>query len=405
MKTKTSYPLRRAFEVAGQLACLVCATWIVTTAGAAALAPQQLHVPLGFHVDLVTDAVPGVRALTLGKFDDGKGVVYVGSASAGKVYAVEMDKGNPSSVHTVVSGVLAPEGVAYRNDQLFFSSLNKIMRLDAIDEHLNEPPAPQLVTDRLPADSAHSAKYLGFGPDGLLYFAVGSPCNICIPDDAHGNIQRMNPDGTNVQIVARGIRNSVGFAWSPVDQTLWFSDNGRDMMGDDMPSDELNHVQQEGQDFGFPYCHQGDTPDPEFGGVQHPCSAFVPPVAKLGAHVASLGLRFYTGNQFPAEYRNSIFVAEHGSWNRSRKVGYRVARVKLDARGKFVRQEPFMQGWLKVGPDGHEIVLGRPADVLMMPDGSLLVSDEWGGAIYRVTYGRNTFAAHFRRQKANALPH
>jgi glucose/arabinose dehydrogenase len=359
---------------------------MATTPATAALAPQQLQVPPGFRVELLTDAVPDVRALTLGRFGAGKGVVYAGSAQAGKIYAVEIEQGKASAVHTLASGFSSPTGVAYRNGQLFFSTVNRIMRLDAIDEHLNDPPAPKLVTDKLPGESGHSAKYLGFGPDGLLYFAVGSPCNICIPDAAHGNIQHMNPDGSDAQIIARGVRNSVGFAWSPVDHTLWFSDNGRDMMGDDIPSDKLNHVQQAGQNFGFPYCHQGNVPDPQFGAV-HPCSDFVAPAANLGAHVASLGIRFYTGTQFPPEYRNNVFVAEHGSWNRSRKVGYRVARVEIDSQGKVVRQEPFVQGWLQVDAAGNETVLGRPVDVLVLPDGSMLVSDELGGAIYRVSYG------------------
>ncbi|HKX44351.1 MAG TPA: PQQ-dependent sugar dehydrogenase, partial [Burkholderiaceae bacterium] len=187
------------------------------------------------------------------------------------------------------------------------------------------------------------------------------------------------------EIVARGVRNSVGFDWSPLDRTLWFSDNGRDMLGDDVPSDELNRVAQNGQHFGFPYCHQGDVADPQFG-AQRPCSEFVPPVAKLGAHVATLGMRFYGGSQFPAEYRHNIFVAEHGSWNRSTKSGYQVVRVVLDAQGRVVRHEPFVQGFLRVDGDGRESVLGRPADVLPLPDGSLLVSDDLGGAIYRVRY-------------------
>jgi hypothetical protein len=240
-----------------------------------------------------------------------------------------------------------------------------------------------VVTDRLTPEGHHGAKFIGFGPDGLLYVATGVPCNVCEPDAAHGIIQRMKPDGSQPEVVARGVRNSVGFDWSPLDKTLWFSDNGRDMLGDDVPSDELNRVKTVGQHFGFPYCHQGDVPDPQFG-AQHRCDEFAAPAAKLGAHVAALGLRFYTGSSFPAAYRNNVLVAEHGSWNRSKKSGYRVMRIVLDAQGGVLRQEPFVEGFLQVDASGRETVLGRPADVLVLPDGSVLVSDDMGGAIYRV---------------------
>ena len=354
--------------------------------GVQAAAPlDRLRVPPGFQIELLTDAVPGARAMALGRYADGKGVVYVGSMGAGKVYAVELDQGKARRVHTLATGLVLPAGVAYRNGQLFVSAVSRIVRFDAIDDRLANPPAPALVTDKLPSESHHGAKFIGLGPDDWLYVAVGVPCNVCEPSAAHGVIQRMKPDGSGVEVVARGVRNSVGFDWSPLDRALWFSDNGRDLLGDDVPSDELNRVQQSGQHFGFPYCHQGDVADPQFGEKRR-CSEFVAPAAKLGAHVAALGLRFYSGSQFPAEYRNNIFVAEHGSWNRSAKSGYRVVRVVLDAQGRVVRDEPFMQGFLQVDAGGRESVLGRPADVLPLPDGSLLVSDDLGGAIYRVRY-------------------
>jgi glucose/arabinose dehydrogenase len=351
----------------------------------AAVSPDRLQVPKGFHVELLTDAVPNARAMTLGRFANGKGVVYVGTMNAGKVYAVEVDGARSTRVRTVATGLQLPAGVAYRDGALYVSAVSKIVRLDGIDDKLDSPPVPAVVAGWLPTDTWHGAKFIGFGPDGMLYAAVGSPCNVCVPDVAHGNIQRMKIDGSGAQIVARGVRNSVGFDWSPVDHSLWFSDNGRDMLGDDVPSDELNHVRQVGQHFGFPFCHQGDVADPEFG-VQRKCSEFTPPAAKLGAHVASLGMRFYTGTQFPADYRNNAFIAEHGSWNRSKKSGYLVARVAVDAQGEAARPEPFVQGWLQIDSSGRESVLGRPADVLMLPDGSLLISDDMGGAIYRVTY-------------------
>ncbi|MEP6875546.1 MAG: PQQ-dependent sugar dehydrogenase [Burkholderiales bacterium] len=351
----------------------------------AAVPPERLRVPQGFQIELLTDAVPNALAMTLGRFAGGKGVVYVGSLGEGKVYAVEIDQGKAQGVHTLISGLELPAGVAYRNGQLFVSAVSKIVRLDAIDDRLQNPPPPVLVIERLPSERHHGAKFIGFGPDGLLYVGVGAPCNVCVPDAAHGQILRMKADGSEPQVVARGVRNSVGFDWSPLDQSLWFTDNGRDLLGDDLPSDELNHATQSGQEFGFPYCHQGDVPDPEFG-ARRRCDEFVAPAAKLGAHVASVGMRFYGGSQFPAEYRGGIFIAEHGSWNRSRKSGYQVARAALDAQGRVLRVEPFVQGWLQVDGAGRETVLGRPADVLVLPDGSLLVSDDFGGAIYRVRY-------------------
>lgn len=352
---------------------------------AAELHPEQLKLPPGFHIEVLTDAVPAAREMALGPEHDGKSVLYVGSMDEGKVYAVELDHGRSKAVHVIAKGLQRPVGVAYREGKLYISAISSIYRLDDIDKRLEHPPKPVLVTDRFPTDTHHGWKFIAFGPDGWLYVPVGAPCNICEPGARYANLQRIKPDGSAAETVALGIRNTVGFDWNPADHSLWFTDNGRDMMGDDIPDDELNHVTKTGQHFGYPYCHQGDIIDPEFG-KGHTCAEFVPPVAKLGAHVASLGMRFYTGTQFPEEYRNNVFIAEHGSWNRSTKVGYRVARVVLNADGKAVRQEPFVQGWLQRDGAGHETVWGRPADVLVAPDGSLLISDDVGGAIYRVTY-------------------
>ena len=365
---------------------VAASTWLACAGGAhAAMPPEALRVPQGFQIELLTDAVPNARAMTLGRYADGRGVVYVGSMGAGKVYAVEIDQGRARGVHTLVSGLQLPAGVAYRNGQLYVSAVSTILRFDAIDDHLQKPLPPVIVTDRLPVETHHGAKFIGFGPDGLLYVAVGAPCNVCVPDAVHGQILRMKPDGSARELVALGVRNSVGFDWSPLDRALWFTDNGRDMLGDDLPSDELNRAAQPGQHFGFPYCHQGDVADPEFG-ARRRCDESVAPVAKLGAHVASLGMRFYSGSQFPADYRGGLFIAEHGSWNRSKKSGYQVVRVVLDAQGRVLRHEPFVQGWLQADAGGRETVLGRPADVLVLPDGSLLISDDLGGAIYRVRY-------------------
>ena len=355
---------------------------------AAALPIERLRLPPGFRIEVLTDAVPNARAMTLGRFAGDRGVVYVGSMAAGKVYAVEVDAGRATSVRTIASGLQMPAGVAWRDGRLYVSAVSRILRFDGIDERLADPPTPTVVTDRLPAETHHGAKFLGFGPDGKLYLGVGAPCNVCKPDAQHGVLQRMDADGGALETVASGVRNSVGFDWNPADRSLWFTDNGRDLLGDDLPSDELDRVARGGEHFGFPHCHQGDLADPEFG-AERPCSAFTPPVAKLGPHVAALGMRFYRGSQFPEAYRRSLYIAEHGSWNRSRKSGYRVVRVGLDAQGRVESQEPFIEGWLQVDGAGRESVWGRPADVLPLPDGSLLVSDDSAGAIYRVVHGAN----------------
>jgi glucose/arabinose dehydrogenase len=368
-----------------RVAALFLSVLLATPALTASLPLDKLRLPPGFHVELLTDAVPNARQMALGRYADGRGVLYVGSMSAGNVYAIELDQNKVQTIHTIASGLPMPVGVAYRDDQLFISGISRILRLDGIDSRLSRPPKPVVVTDRFPAATHHGWKFIAFGPDGWLYVPVGAPCNICNPDARFANIQRMKPDGSVVETIARGVRNSVGFDWNPTDHSLWFTDNGRDLLGDDLPGDELNRVEKAGQHFGFPYCHQGDTPDPEFG-AQRKCTEFVPPVATLGPHVAALGMRFYTGQQFPTEYRNNIFIAEHGSWNRSKKIGYRIARVVLDEHNRAVRNEVFVEGWLQKNADGGDTAWGRPADVLAMPDGSLLISDDLAGAIYRVTY-------------------
>jgi glucose/arabinose dehydrogenase len=357
-------------------------------AAIASAAPQvdKLRAPSGFQVELLTDAVPNARQMTLGRHDGGKGIVYVGSAQAGKVYAVEYGQSGRASVRTVAADLQLPTGVAYRDGALYVGALTRVLRFDAIDDKLAAPPKPAVVSDRFPSETHHGRRFIAFGPDGKLYVPVGAPCNICLPDDRHGVIQRINADGSGLETVARGVRNSVGFDWSPTDRALWFTDNGRDMLGDDLPADELDRVARTGEHFGYPFCHQGDSPDPEFG-AQRPCSEFTAPAAKLGAHVAALGMRFYGGTQFPPAYRGNIFIAEHGSWNRSVKSGYQVVRVVVDGQGRAGAPEPFLQGFLQVD-GGRETVWGRPADVLPLPDGSLLVSDDYAGAIYRVRYGQ-----------------
>jgi glucose/arabinose dehydrogenase len=272
-----------------------------------------------------------------------------------------------------------PSGIEFRDGSLYVGALDRVLRYDDIENRLDNPPEPALVSDAFPDKTHHGWKYLRFGPDGMLYLPVGAPCNIC-EEEGFAQISRMAPDGSGLEIYAEGVRNSVGLAFHPDTGELWFTDNGRDMMGDDLPGDELNHAPRPGTHFGYPYCHQGDTPDPEFG-EGRPCADFEAPALTLGAHVAALGLTFYTGDHFPESYRGQLFIAQHGSWNRSEKVGYNLLLVRFDEAGRVSGSEVFASGWLQ-----DQENWGRPNDVLQMPDGSLLVSDDQGGVIYRITW-------------------
>ncbi len=338
------------------------------------LSLERLKLLPGFTIDVYAE-VPEARSLALCP----DGVVFVGSMRRGTVTAlVPRADGTPETV-VIARGLNAPNGVACRDGALYVAEVGRILRYDDIARTLRESPQPRVVTDRYPKDGHHGWKFIAFGPDGKLYVPVGAPCNVCEPDpDRYALISRINPDGTGYEVFARGIRNSVGFDWDPRTKELWFNEHGRDMMGDDMPSDELNHAPRAGLNFGFPYCHQGDTPDPQFG--SRPCAGFTPPALKQGGHVAPDGLRFYTGGMFPPEYRNRIFIAQHGSWNRSSKNGYRVMMATLKDN-QVERYEPFIEGWME-----NEKVWGRPVDLLVMPDGALLVSDDHAGVVYRVTY-------------------
>lgn len=349
---------------------------LATTSHAQRLPIQRIKLPPGFEISVFADNVPNARSLALGKGN----VLFVGTRSAGRVYAVRYRDFRATQVITLASGLSMPNGVALRDGSLYVAEVNRVLRFDDIENRLDSPPRPVVVNDRFPRDTHHGWKFIRFGPDGWLYVPVGAPCNSCEPDpDRYALISRIRPDGSGYEVVARGVRNSVGFDWHPETRELWFTDNGRDWMGDDMPADELNHAPKPGLHFGYPYCHQGDAADPEFGRGRS-CAEFVAPVVKLGPHVAALGMRFYTGSQFPKEYRGNIFIAEHGSWNRSSKIGYRIKRVAVSG-GKVIRHEVFAEGWLE-----DERVWGRPVDVEVMPDGSLLVSDDYAGAIYRISY-------------------
>jgi glucose/arabinose dehydrogenase len=362
-------------SVAARAGC-ACAAFVLAQAACAQRLPlESIKLPPGFEISVFADRVPDARSLALGK----NNVLFVGTR-ADRVYAVRYRDAKATQVITLASGLRMPNGVALKDGALYVAEVSRILRFDDIEARLDTRPKPVVVTERYPRETHHGAKFIRFGPDGRLYVPVGAPCNVCDPDPTrHALISRIRPDGSDYEVFAHGVRNSVGFDWDPRTKELWFTDNGRDMLGDELPSDELNHSPRSGMHFGYPYCHQGDTADPEFG-RKRSCSEFSPPAVKLGPHVASLGMRFYTGETFPAEYRNNIFVAEHGSWNRSKRIGYRVARVVVEG-GRVLKHEIFAEGWLQ-----GESAWGRPVDLEVMPDGSLLVSDDHAGAIYRIAY-------------------
>ncbi|RJP25647.1 MAG: sorbosone dehydrogenase family protein [Candidatus Abyssobacteria bacterium SURF_5] len=339
-----------------------------------------IKLPAGFEIAVYANDIPGARSMTLGK----NGTLFVGTRNEGKVYAV-LDNDNDSKadeVITIAGGLNMPNGVAFRDGSLYVAEINRIIRFDRIEENLQRPPDAVVVNDSFPADRSHGWKFIRFGPDGKLYVPVGMPCNICVRENPrYGTIMRMNPDGYDLEIFARGIRNTVGFDWHPKTGVLWFTDNGRDRLSDDLPPDELNYAPQEGMHFGFPYCYGKNTPDPFFE-EEADCRKYVPAAMNLGPHVAALGMRFYTGEMFPSEYRTQIFIAEHGSWNRTEPIGYRVMLVRLEDN-KPAALEVFADGWLQ---DSDK--WGRPVDVQVMPDGALLVSDDHSGSIYRISYSR-----------------
>lgn len=345
---------------------------------AAAAVLEHVSLPAGFAIELVTDEVPNARSLALGE----SGTLFVGTRNAGKVYAVTgVTGGETAQVHVVAEGLNLPNGVAFRDGALFVAEVNRILRYDNIEEHLDGSVEPSVVSDDFPSDRHHGWKYIAFGPDGRLYVPIGAPCNVC-DQSGYAVITRMNVDGSGREVFATGVRNTVGFTWHPVTGEFWFTDNGRDWMGDDAPPCELNRANAAGLDFGFPRCHGASIVDPEFGGPgSGACEESVPPVQELGAHVAPLGVKFYTGTAFPEAYRGQLLIAEHGSWNRSERSGYRLTRVTLDG-ARAVGYEPFVTGF-----NDDDEVFGRPVDLLVMTDGSILVSDDQAGAIYRIRYG------------------
>jgi len=342
---------------------------------------DYIKLPPGFSISLFADNVQNARQMSLAP----GGVVFVGTMSAGNVYAVIYDSTTykANRILKIANGLSMPNGVAYHNSDLYVAEVNRIIRYDDILNHLENPPSPKIINDQYPSDAHHGAKYIKFGPDGKLYVPEGVPCNICKPGKKiYGTITRMNPDGSNMEIIEYGIRNTVGFDWNPHTNVLWFTDNGRDLLGDNSPPDELNRAPEIGLHFGYPYLHGKGTWDPQYGEEGKKMNiTFTTPVQELGPHVASLGMLFYTGNMFPDQYKNNIFIAEHGSWNRSEKIGYRVTMVKLNG-SEATSYKPFAKGWLQPGG----AVMGRPVALLQLPDGSLLISDDYAGRIYRITY-------------------
>ncbi|HEY1372663.1 MAG TPA: PQQ-dependent sugar dehydrogenase [Candidatus Binatia bacterium] len=345
-------------------------------APAGKLPVAELKVPKGFKVDIYASGIPNARSIRLGD----KGTVFVSNRVLDKVYAI-VDKNGKREVKVIASGLDRPNGLAFHQGTLYIAEGTRISKLEKIEDNLDNPPKPVVIYSDFLNHQSHGWKFLALGPDNMLYVNVGSPCNICEPPATNGQLRRISLDGRKAEVYVRGVRNSVGFDWNPVTKELYFTDNGRDWLSEDLPEDELNRVTKMGQHFGFPYCHQGNFTDRELGWGRS-CDEFEKPVALLGPHSASLGMRFYTGKMFPSQYHNAIFIARHGSWNRTKKIGGDVVVAKLNKDGTVKSVEPFLTGFLK-----NNEYSGRPVDVQVMKDGSLLVSDDHAGAVYRVSYG------------------
>lgn len=359
---------------------------LLSLSAVAALASAQtdkvlanVRLPAGFQLQVFADNVPAARSMALGA----QGTLFVGTRGT-TLYAISGTPGTGlrPTVRVLADKLNMPNGVAFRDGSLYVAEINRILRYDEIEASLTNVPAPKIVREDLPKDRHHGWKYIAFGPDGKLYVPIGAPCNVC-NEPKYAVITRMNADGSNHEVFARGIRNTVGFTWHPTSKELWFTDNGRDYLGEDVPPCELNVAPRAGLDFGFPYCHGKDIKDPEFGKLGE-CAKSTAPVQTLGAHVAPLAVRFYTGTMFPEKYRNQALLAEHGSWNRKQKNGYRLTLVRLDGH-QALSYEPFATGFNR----GDE-VFGRPVDLLVLEDGSMLISDDTAGAIYRLTYSAST---------------
>jgi glucose/arabinose dehydrogenase len=335
---------------------------------------DRIRLPEHFRIEVYASGIQSARAMTFAQ----EGTLFVGSKE-GTVYAVTKNR----EVYIIDKDLKLPIGIDYYNNDLYVSSLSKIVKYKNILKNLKAPPPPVIVNDSFPDDRHHGGKFIKIGPDKKIYITIGAPCNVCLKEDnRYATISRLDLDGRNFEIYARGVRNSVGFDWHPETDELWFTDNGRDWLGDNQPPDELNRSGKKGQHFGFPFVHGKEIRDPEYGKEKGEIN-FTPPEQELPAHVASLGMRFYTGNMFPDYYKNGIYIAEHGSWNRSSKTGCRISFVKIrDSRA--VSYEVFASGWLD-----NEQYWGRPADVEIGPDGALFISDDKADLIYRIYYDKD----------------
>jgi glucose/arabinose dehydrogenase len=337
---------------------------------------DKLKVPTGFKIEVYASGIPNARSLRLGD----RGTVFVSNRTLDKIYAI-VEKDGKREIKVIAKELYRPNGIELHNGTLYIAELSQISKIDKIEDNLDNTPKPTVIYNDLPKDEPHGWKYLTVGPDNKLYFNIGAPCNICMPPDTHAQIRRINLDGSGAEVVARGVRQIVGMDWHPTLKQLYFTENARDWLSEELPNDKLNRLTQPGKEnFGYPYCHQGNIPDPEFGWGRS-CDEFTKPVALLGPHSAPLGIKFYTGNAFPAEYRGQAFIARHGSWNKTKKIGGDIVVANLNADGTLKSLEPFLTGFIQ---DNNYV--GRPVDLLVMKDGSLLISDDYAGAIYRVSH-------------------
>jgi glucose/arabinose dehydrogenase len=337
----------------------------------------KLKVPKNFNIEVYASGMPDARSLRI----DDKGTVFVSNRVLDKIYAI-VDRNGKREVKTLLTGLFRPNGIALHNGALYIAELNKISKVDDIEDHLDNTPKPTVIYSDLPSDEPHGWKFLAVGPDNRLYFNIGAPCNICMPSPAHAQLRSINLDGSDAEVVAHGIRQVVGMDFHPVSKVLYFTENQRDWLSEDEPQDKLNRLLHPGKDnFGFPYCDGGDIEDPIYG-WGHSCNEFTKPIAQLGPHSAPLGMRFYTGHMFPREYQDAIFIARHGSWNKTKKIGGDIVVAKLNPDGTVKSVEPFITGFLV-----NNNYIGRPVDIELMKDGSILISDDWNGAVYRVSYG------------------
>src|ERR1700754_5190996 len=339
---------------------------------------KKIKLPPGFKIEVWASGVLAARQMAWGD----KGTLFVGSFGLGNVYAIK-DNNGKKEVKTILKGLNMPTGLAFRDGALYVIAVDKLIRYDNAEANLDNPGEGKVVYDDMPSSAAHGWKYIAVDKDGWFFIPFGPPFNVGIPPTSLSQIRRVDPKPGNAEIWALGVRKSGGGAVDPRTGKYWFTENARDWISDDLPSDKLNMINKIGEHFGYPYCHQGDLPDPKFA-MGHKCSEFTPPVFKLGAHVAPLGMKFYTGSQFPADYKNNILIAEHGSWNRPKSQGARIKRVIVGPDGKNAKQEVFASGFL----EGDQGYLGRPADIIQDKDGSILVADDWAGAIYRISYSK-----------------